>query len=75
MEKDIIDFVGFDSLDILMGTNSEILEVRLQATTDRWVNEIDRLIVKAPRMVYCKYCGAKNKSTETKYVHCGALMS
>jgi len=75
-EKEVIDLIGSDSLaDVLMGTNSEISEVRLQATTDRWVNEINRLAVKVPKMIYCKYCGAKNKPTETKCVNCGALLS
>jgi hypothetical protein len=75
-EKEVIDLVGSDSpADILMETNSEISEVRLQATTDRWVNEINRLAVKVPKMIYCKYCGAKNKPTETKCMNCGALLS
>jgi len=75
-EKEVIDFIGFDSFeDVLMGTNSDISEVRLQATIDRWVNAINRLAVKIPKMIYCKYCGAKNKPTETKCVHCGALLS
>jgi hypothetical protein len=28
-----------------------------------------------PSMIFCKYCGAKNKASETKCVNCGALMS
>lgn len=76
-EKEIIDFsYSFeDAVGSFLGTKShDVLEVRLQATIDRWVNEINRLIARVPEMVYCRYCGAKNKPTETKCVHCGALM-
>jgi hypothetical protein len=75
-EKDVIDFHTSESFeDVLMNTDHDILDVRLQATIDRWVNEINRLAVRVPKMIYCRYCGAKNKSTETKCVHCGALLS
>lgn len=74
-EKEIIEFVGLDGFDVLMGTDSDILEVRLQATIDRWVNAINRLVVEVPKMIYCRYCGAKNNITETKCAHWGALLS
>jgi ribosomal protein L40E len=28
-----------------------------------------------PTMVFCRYCGARNKSEQTKCVNCGALLS
>jgi hypothetical protein len=75
-EKEVIDLVGSDSFEnALVGTNSDISEVRLQATIDRWVNEINKLAVKVPKMIYCRYCGAKNNVMETKCMHCGALLS
>ena len=77
-EKDLVEFGMSDSdhlEEMFLGTDHDIMDVRLQATIDRWVNEINRLAVKVPKMVYCKYCGAKNKSTDTKCVHCGALLT
>ena len=77
-EKDLIEFGMSDSdylEEMVLGTNHDVNDVRLQATVDRWVNEINRLAVKVPRTVYCKYCGAKNKSIDTTCVHCGAVLT
>ncbi len=77
-EKDLVAFgiSNSDNLEVMvLGTDPDILDVKLQATIDRWVGEINRLAVTVPKMVYCKYCGAKNKATDTKCVHCGALLT
>jgi hypothetical protein len=75
-EKDVIDLVRSDSIvDFYLGADSDILDVRLQATIDRWVNEINRLTGKVPKMIYCRYCGAKNKPTDIKCTNCGAPLS
>ncbi len=74
-EKDIVDFIESDGFDALMGTNPDVSDVRHRATIDRWLNEVNRLAVKVPKITYCKYCGAKNKPVDAKCVHCGALLS
>lgn len=75
-EKDVIQLVHSDGFaDVLVGADP-VLDVSLQATIDRWVNRINQLMMKAPtyKMIQCKYCGAKNRSTETTCGHCGALL-
>ena len=73
-EKDVINFFLSESLDVLTGIDPEISEVKLQPIISNWLNEINRLALQAPKMICCEYCGAKNKSTETKCVNCGAIM-
>ena len=75
-EKDVIQLVNSDNFaDILVG-DEPILDVSLQATMNKWVNRINQLMMKAAtcKMIQCKYCGAKNRSTETTCAHCGALL-
>jgi len=78
-EKDVISFVVTSGAeDWILGTRLDTLYMRLQAKIDRWVNEINRLASgtrRLPDMIYCKYCGAKNKYANMKCEHCGALMS
>ena len=49
---------------------------QIKATSQQWVTAINALIAKGklPEMIYCKYCGTKNKSSEPKCLNCGAIL-
>lgn len=52
------------------------IDNQIKATSQQWVSAINALISKGnlPEMTYCKYCGAKNKSIDSKCIHCGAIL-
>ena len=56
---------------------SMAIKNQIKATSQQWATAINMLISKGklPEMIYCKYCGTKNKSTESKCVHCGAILA
>lgn len=49
---------------------------QIKATSQQWASAINALIAKGklPEMIYCKYCGTKNKSIDPKCSHCGAIL-
>jgi hypothetical protein len=49
---------------------------QIKATSQQWATAINALISKGqlPEMMYCKYCGAKNKSMVPKCMNCGAIL-
>lgn len=49
---------------------------QIKARSQQWASAINALISKGrlPEMVYCKYCGTKNKSADPKCIHCGAIL-
>ncbi len=50
---------------------------QIKATSQQWATAINMLISKGkvPEMIYCKFCGTKNKSDESKCLHCGAILT
>jgi hypothetical protein len=58
-------------------TGNMVINNKIKATNLQWASAINMLISKGklPEMIYCKYCGTKNKLTESKCVHCGAFLS
>jgi hypothetical protein len=52
------------------------LKNQIKTTSQQWASAINMLISKGklPEMIYCKYCGTKNKSTDAKCLHCGAML-
>jgi hypothetical protein len=53
------------------------LKNKIKATSQQWSTAINALISKSklPEMIYCKYCGTKNKSSDPKCVNCGATLA
>jgi len=51
------------------------IDNQIKATSQQWASVINVLISKGklPEMIYCKSCGAKNKSMDSKCFHCGAI--
>jgi hypothetical protein len=58
-------------------TGNMAINNKIKATSQQWASAINMLISKGklPEMVYCKYCGTKNKSTEALCIHCGAILA
>jgi hypothetical protein len=56
---------------------SMAIKNQIKATSQQWATAINMLISKGklPEMIYCKYCGTKNKSTDSKCIHCGAILA
>lgn len=52
------------------------LNNQIKATSQQWASAINALIAKGklPEMIYCRYCGTKNKSIDPKCLHCGAIL-
>lgn len=50
---------------------------QVKATSQQWAITINMLISKGklPEMIFCRYCGAKNKSSDSKCINCGALLT
>ncbi len=53
------------------------LKNKIKATSQQWATAINALIAKGklPEMIYCKYCGTKNKSSDSLCIHCGAILA
>lgn len=58
-------------------TGNMAINNKIKATSQQWASAINMLISKGkfPEMVFCKYCGTKNKSTEALCIHCGAILA
>ena len=78
---DIWTKVSIAGLALFGGMGSMIagnmaLNNQIKATSQQWASAINALIAKGklPEMIYCKYCGTKNKSIDPKCLHCGAIL-
>ena len=50
---------------------------QIKSNIQQWASTINTLISKGklPEMIFCKYCGTKNKSSDSICVHCGAILA
>jgi hypothetical protein len=78
---DVWTKVSITGLALFGGVSSIIagnmaLNNQIKATSQQWASAINALIAKGelPEMIYCKYCGTKNKSIDPKCLHCGAIL-
>ena len=67
---------GSAQLDLLFTDSMASMNAEILANVQHWVETLNTLILRPlPDMIYCKYCGAKNKSSDSKCIHCGAILA
>jgi hypothetical protein len=75
-KADVAGLVLFGGVGSLIAGNMALKNQKI-ANTQRWATTINMLISKGtiPEMIFCRYCGTKNKSEDSKCIHCGAILT
>lgn len=75
-KADVAGLVLFGGIGSMIAGNMALKNQKI-ANTQRWATTINVLISKGtlPEMIFCRYCGTKNKSEDSKCVHCGAILT
>ncbi len=67
---------GSAGLDLMATGSMASMNSEILANVQHWVETLNTLILRPlPDMIYCKYCGTKNKSIEPKCIQCGAILA